>query len=69
MARIRRVMAVGCPHRITQLGNSRQDLFFDDDARQTYLPLLARHAAARQQRFERGALFLAKGIGQVREEP
>lgn len=34
MARIRRVVAVGCSHHITQRGNFRRDLFFDDEDRQ-----------------------------------
>jgi putative transposase len=50
MARIRRVVAVGCPHHITQRGNFRRDLFFDDEDRQTYLALLAGHAADRHLR-------------------
>ncbi|MCC6265042.1 MAG: transposase [Bryobacterales bacterium] len=50
MARIRRVVAVGCPHHLTQRGNIRLDLFFDDEDRQTYLALLAGHAADRHLR-------------------
>ncbi|MCC6265411.1 MAG: hypothetical protein IT169_17695 [Bryobacterales bacterium] len=50
MVRIRRVVAVGCPHPIRQRGNFRRDLFFDDEDRQTYLALLAGHAAGRHPR-------------------
>ncbi|MCC6262938.1 MAG: transposase, partial [Bryobacterales bacterium] len=50
MARIRRVVAVGCPHHLTQRGNFRRGLFFDDEDRQTYLALLAGHAADRHLR-------------------
>jgi len=35
------VVAVGCPHHVTQRGNFRRDVFFDDLDRQTYLDLLA----------------------------
>ncbi|MCC6265055.1 MAG: hypothetical protein IT169_15890 [Bryobacterales bacterium] len=50
MARIRRVVAVGCPRHVTQRGNFRRDLFFDDEDRQTHLALLAGHAADRHLR-------------------
>ena len=50
MARIRRVVAVGCPHPITQCGDFRRDLFFDGEDRQTCLALLAGHAADRELR-------------------
>ena len=39
-----RVVAVGYPHHITQRGNNRQDIFFDDNDREEYLGLLNRHA-------------------------
>ncbi len=41
MPRIARVIAVGYPHHITQRGNNRATVFFDDEDRQTYLKLLA----------------------------
>ncbi|MCW5964071.1 MAG: transposase [Bryobacterales bacterium] len=41
MARIARVVAVGCPHHVTQRGNFRRDIFFDDQDRQTYLDQLS----------------------------
>ena len=41
MGRFARVVAVGCPHHVTQRGNFRRDVFFDDLDRQTYLDLLA----------------------------
>jgi len=40
MPRIARVIAAGYPHHITQRGNNRATVFFDDDDRQTYLNLL-----------------------------
>ncbi len=46
MGRIHRVVAPGCPHHITQRGNFRRQVFFDDEDRHTYLDLLA--AAASQ---------------------
>lgn len=48
MARIRRVVAVGCPHHITQRGNFRREIFLDDEDRHTYLDLLAKAAEAAQ---------------------
>ncbi|MDZ7640067.1 MAG: transposase [Bryobacterales bacterium] len=41
MARIARAIAVGCAHHVTQRGNFRSDVFFDDEDRETYLHLLA----------------------------
>ena len=46
MARIRRVVAVGCPHHITQRGNFRREIFLDDEDRRTDLDLLAKAAEA-----------------------
>ncbi len=40
MARIARVVAPGVAHHITQRGNRRMDVFFNDDDRQAYLELL-----------------------------
>lgn len=37
MPRIARVVAIGLPHHITQRGNYKQDVFFDDNDRQQYL--------------------------------
>ena len=45
MARTKRVVAVGCPHHITQRGNYRQDLFFSEQDRSVYLSLLSGYAA------------------------
>ena len=44
MPRIARVIAPGHPHHITQRGNNRATVFFDDEDRQTYLKLLAGYA-------------------------
>ena len=44
MPRIARAVAVGTPHHVTQRGNNRQDVFFVDDDRRTYLELLKSHA-------------------------
>ncbi|MCC7341107.1 MAG: hypothetical protein IT170_08475 [Bryobacterales bacterium] len=45
MVRIRGMVAVGCPHPITQRGNFRRDLSFNGEDHQTCLALLAAHAA------------------------
>lgn len=39
MPRIARIIAPGYPHHITQRGNNRVQVFFDDEDRQAYLPL------------------------------
>lgn len=44
MPRIARVIATEYPHHITQRGNNRATVFFDDEDRQTYLKLLAGYA-------------------------
>ncbi len=44
MPRIARIIAPGYPHHITQRGNNRSAVFFDDEDRQTYLNLLAGYA-------------------------
>ncbi len=44
MARLARVVAVGEPHHLTQRGNNRQAIFFDDHDRQTYCALLSEQA-------------------------
>lgn len=44
MPRIARIIAPGYPHHITQRGNNRAPVFFDDDDRQTYLKLLSSYA-------------------------
>ena len=41
MPRIARIIATGYPHHITQRGNNRVTVFFDDEDRLTYLKLLA----------------------------
>ena len=43
--RIARVVAVGAPHHVTQRGNNRQQVFFSNRQRRTYLTLLAEQAA------------------------
>lgn len=45
MPRIPRVVVLGLPHHITQRGNRREAVFFDDRDRQHYLELLATCAA------------------------
>lgn len=50
MPRIARVVAVGAPHHVTQRGNNRQQVFFSNSQRRTYLALLAEHAARHQLR-------------------
>lgn len=44
MPRIARIIATGYPHHVTQRGNNRATVFFDDEDRQTYLKLLAGYA-------------------------
>ena len=44
MPRIARIIAPGYPHHVTQRGNNRADVFFDDEDRQTYLKLLSGYA-------------------------
>jgi putative transposase len=45
MPRIARIIAPGYPHHITQRGNNRATVFFDDEDRQTYLKLLGLYAS------------------------
>jgi hypothetical protein len=40
MPRVARIVTANCPHHVTQRGNNRQDVFFVDDDRVTYLELL-----------------------------
>ena len=44
MPRIARIVAPGYPHHITQRGNNRATVFFDDEDRRTYLKLLTTYA-------------------------
>lgn len=44
MPRIARIIAPGNPHHITQRGNNRATVFFDDEDRRTYLSILAHYA-------------------------
>ena len=44
MPRIARAVVVGVPHHVTQRGNNRQDVFFVDEDRASYLHLLKTHA-------------------------
>jgi putative transposase len=43
MPRIARVVALGLPHHVTQRGNNRGQVFFDDDDRRFYLLTLAKY--------------------------
>jgi putative transposase len=43
MPRIARIIAAGSPHHITQRGNNRATVFFDDEDRQSYLNLLLKY--------------------------
>jgi putative transposase len=43
MPRVARIIAAGYPHHITQRGNNRAAVFFDDEDRQTYLNLLLKY--------------------------
>ncbi|MFH1640822.1 MAG: transposase [Candidatus Omnitrophota bacterium] len=51
MARIARVIAAGLPHHITQRGNRRQQVFFSDDDKRSYLRHLLLYAKAAGIRF------------------
>ena len=44
MPRLARAIAVGCAHHITQRGNNRQDVFFVDQDRESYLRILGEQA-------------------------
>jgi len=44
MPRIARIIAPGYPHHVTQRGNNRAQVFFDNEDRQTYVGLLAKYA-------------------------
>ncbi|MCK4623053.1 MAG: transposase [Desulfuromonadales bacterium] len=44
MPRIARIIAPNFPHHVTQRGNNRATVFFDDEDRQTYLHLLAKYS-------------------------
>jgi len=48
MPRIARIIAPGYPHHITQRGNNRATVFFDDEDRQIYLKMLAGYAQKHQ---------------------
>jgi putative transposase len=45
MPRAARTVFADLPHHITQRGNRREDVFFDDDDRETYLTWLGEYAA------------------------
>jgi len=45
MPRMARVVISGCPHHVTQRGNSREDVFFSDADRAAYLGLLSKYAS------------------------
>src|SRR4051795_5186720 len=45
MPRLRRAVLPGCLHHITQRGNNRRQVFFDDRDREMYLILLQEYAA------------------------
>jgi len=44
MPRFARAVLPGCTHHVTQRGSNRQDVFFVDDDRRTYLELLRQEA-------------------------
>lgn len=50
MPRIARIIAPGLPHHITQRGNNRATVFFDDEDRETYIKLLAGYTKKHQVR-------------------
>jgi len=44
MPRIARIVGAGYPHHVTQRGNNRQDIFWDDEDRFFYLKLLKKYS-------------------------
>jgi putative transposase len=58
MARLARVVLPGYPHHITQRGNRRQDVFFEETDYQSYLELLREWCA--YERIEIWAYCLMK---------
>ncbi len=50
MGRLARVVVPGCAHHVTQRGNHRQDVFFCDQDRRTYLTILRDHGRLFQLR-------------------
>ncbi len=46
MPRVARLILPDCPHHVTQRGNNREDVFFTDDDRRSYLELLRDQCAA-----------------------
>ncbi len=48
MLRTFRAVAVGYPHHVTQRGNNREQVFFDDQDRWTYLDYLNKYATKYQ---------------------
>ncbi len=44
MARLARIAIPGLPHHVTQRGNRREAIFFEDGDHETYLDLLAEQA-------------------------
>jgi putative transposase len=46
MTRLARAVAVGFPYHVTHRGNRRQDIFFSDDERRTYLDWLREYSRA-----------------------
>jgi len=45
MSRIARVVVAGIPYHVTQRGNGRQQVFFDDGDRMLYVDLLRENSA------------------------
>lgn len=43
--RIARIVVPDYPHHVTQRGNNKRDVFFDDEDRKTYLSLLSKYSA------------------------
>ncbi|OGQ04260.1 MAG: transposase [Deltaproteobacteria bacterium RIFCSPLOWO2_01_FULL_45_74] len=43
MGRLARIVIDGCPHHVIQRGNRRQNVFFNDDDKEEYLRLIAKH--------------------------
>jgi putative transposase len=48
MTRLARIVVPGCPHHVTQRGNRREPIFFEDGDQEVYRDLLAEQAAKHQ---------------------
>ena len=67
MARLARVVIPGLPHHVTQRGNRREAIFFEDGDREVYLDLAGGHDLKKgfiRSRVPPGPSLLGTGEGQ-----